>query len=236
MSNAEARAWWSDVQHLRDEDPSPAPSVTLQEPPTDELPVAEPRNGRITGRPLRRREGEHAPSRAAEPRLARADAADFAAALDLDGAFGTPRRASKRAESREIVLTRDAAFERARERAERDAAPRRRPLAVVPEPAERPAVDREAARRTAEHEALLAPRDRFERGPDGRRTVQISGQPAAAPRTRLRELERRRPNRRPVDRIASRPDRIALWVVILGILLVVIAATSSSAQAATLGF
>jgi hypothetical protein len=56
----------------------------------------------------------------------------------------------------------------------------------------------------------------------GRRTVTIRGQvePRPAPR---------RPRRDPYDRVGARPDRIAMWAVLLCLLLVLVAATSSHA-------
>jgi hypothetical protein len=56
----------------------------------------------------------------------------------------------------------------------------------------------------------------------GRRTVTIRGQVAARP-------EPRRPRRDPYDRVGSRPDRIAMWAVVLCVLLILVAATSSHA-------
>jgi hypothetical protein len=56
----------------------------------------------------------------------------------------------------------------------------------------------------------------------GRRTVTIRGQVAPRP-------ESRRPRRDPYDRVGSRPDRIAMWAVLLCVLLVLVAATSSHA-------
>lgn len=87
MSQAEARAWWADVQHLRPDAPavaevrSPEPLEPALADPQDEL--AERRRGRITGRPL---------SDVGEPRLRRADAEDFARALSLDDDFGDSPR------------------------------------------------------------------------------------------------------------------------------------------------
>ena len=60
-----------------------------------------------------------------------------------------------------------------------------------------------------------------------RRTVQITGRAAAPARPRLVEVDRRRPARRPVDRIAHSPDRIAMWAAVLGFLLILVAAASS---------
>ena len=63
--------------------------------------------------------------------------------------------------------------------------------------------------------------------PPARRTVQITGRTVAAPR--LVEVERRRPARRPTERVGPRPDRVALWAVLLGFFLILVAATSSHA-------
>src|SRR3954447_24680051 len=66
--------------------------------------------------------------------------------------------------------------------------------------------------------------------PPARRTVQITGRTVAAPPLpRLVEVERRRPARRPVERVGRRPDRIAMWAVVLGFFLILVAATSSNA-------
>ncbi len=64
-----------------------------------------------------------------------------------------------------------------------------------------------------------------------RRTVAITGRPAdVRPAPRLREVEpRRRPSRSPVDQAVSRPDRIALYAVGLGFVLILIAALTGGA-------
>jgi 4-hydroxybenzoate polyprenyltransferase len=46
------------------------------------------------------------------------------------------------------------------------------------------------------------------------------------------EIDRRRPPRRPRERAMSRPDRVALWAVLLCLLLLVVAATSAHAAVA----
>jgi hypothetical protein len=43
------------------------------------------------------------------------------------------------------------------------------------------------------------------------------------------EIDRRRPPRRARDRAMGRPDRVALWAVLLCLLLVIAAATSAHA-------
>jgi hypothetical protein len=62
----------------------------------------------------------------------------------------------------------------------------------------------------------------------GRRTVTIRGQGAEryVPRTARRSAQRR------YERAGFRPDRVAMWAVLLGLMLIVAAATS--AHAATL--
>jgi hypothetical protein len=63
-----------------------------------------------------------------------------------------------------------------------------------------------------------------------RRTVRITGRPDDRGRAwRPMEIERRRPARRPAERIGHRPDRIAMWAVLLGFFLILVAAASSHA-------
>jgi len=65
--------------------------------------------------------------------------------------------------------------------------------------------------------------------PPRRRTVEITGHPVGAPTLpRLVEIDRRRPARRAVERVGPRPDRIALWAVVLGFFLILVAVTSTS--------
>ena len=90
-----------------------------------------------------------------------------------------------------------------------------------------------------------------------RRTVAITGRPdgppprrpdsvvRAAPRTdsllavrpgplsarlpRMVEVKRRRPARSPRERLGPRPDRVAMWALLMAVALVLVAATSSHA-------
>jgi hypothetical protein len=65
--------------------------------------------------------------------------------------------------------------------------------------------------------------------PPRRRTVEITGHPVGGPTLpRLVEIDRRRPARRAVERVGPRPDRIALWAVVLGFFLILGALTSTS--------
>lgn len=63
----------------------------------------------------------------------------------------------------------------------------------------------------------------------GRRTVTIRGQVADRRSPRMVEIDRRRPSRTARERAMSRPDRVALWAVLLCLLLVVVAAASAHA-------
>lgn len=73
-------------------------------------------------------------------------------------------------------------------------------------------------------------------GSGGRRTSEVTGHSTAGGAVpRLREVERReRAPRAAVYRFQTDPDRIAMWAVLLGILLVLIAFTSGSAGAIAL--
>lgn len=57
-----------------------------------------------------------------------------------------------------------------------------------------------------------------------RRTITIRGQVGPPPRPYASAAARRRPPRRPSERIAgSRPDRAALWAVLMGLFLILVA-------------
>jgi hypothetical protein len=62
-------------------------------------------------------------------------------------------------------------------------------------------------------------------GVAGRRTITITGQGAE----RYAVNSRRRPAQRAHERPGFKPDRAAMWAVLLGVLLVLVAATSSHA-------
>lgn len=63
-----------------------------------------------------------------------------------------------------------------------------------------------------------------------RRTVQIKGRPTES---RMPSMAQRHRGRTASDRVGARPDRIALWAVALGAILILLAAMTSSSQAAT---
>lgn len=70
------------------------------------------------------------------------------------------------------------------------------------------------------------PPDASGAGVPGRRTVMIQGRGAER---YTPNPERRRPPRRPHERAGFKPDRIAMWAVLLGVVLILVAATSSHA-------
>ncbi|HEX6388525.1 MAG TPA: hypothetical protein VFZ89_03735 [Solirubrobacteraceae bacterium] len=216
MSRAEAHSWWDDVQHLKPE-AAAAPSMRLVD---TEEPLRDAAEASATRRRARLSEGS-------EPCLSRSDAADFADAFDLDGAFGAPRRRFARGpqiqdtdEGPVIVLERSAPTpepERASDTSEFE------PVAEAPDTSDFEAVDPALDAAIGEPPA---------RDPEtGRRVVQISGRPEGqvAPR-RLREIESRRPRRSVAERAMSSPDRVALYAVLLGLFLVIIAAASAGPQ------
>jgi hypothetical protein len=67
-----------------------------------------------------------------------------------------------------------------------------------------------------------------------RRTVQIKGRPTESrlPSVAQRSMAQRHRGRTTSDRVGPRPDRIALWAVALGAILILLAAMTSSSQAA----
>ena len=66
-----------------------------------------------------------------------------------------------------------------------------------------------------------------------RRTIEIRGRtvPApAVPRERV-ELDRRRPPRRAaVERVGARPDRVAMWALLMGLVLILVAVGTADAS------
>ncbi|MEA2189363.1 MAG: hypothetical protein QOK16_4374, partial [Solirubrobacteraceae bacterium] len=56
-----------------------------------------------------------------------------------------------------------------------------------------------------------------------RRTVEIRGRTVPAPTVPRIEIDRRRPPRRTIERIGPRPDRMAMWALLMGLLLILVA-------------
>ena len=80
----------------------------------------------------------------------------------------------------------------------------------------------------------LAPR----RGPHAkgsalpaRRTIEIRGRTVPAPSIpRTVEIDRRRPPRRAIERASTRPDRLAMWALLMGIVLILVAVGTADAS------
>lgn len=67
-----------------------------------------------------------------------------------------------------------------------------------------------------------------------RRTVEIRGRTVPAPVIpRMVEIDRRRPSRRPVERVGTRPDRLAMWALLMGIVLILVAVGTADASLLT---
>jgi hypothetical protein len=176
------RAWWDDVQHLRE--------------PLERKREKEARRGlRLDARAAARAVAER---HASDPVVHDPDNVH-----ELDAIPRTRR------------------FDRATPDA--DAAPRERRF-------ERSAPERRGRFARAEHgptSGTEAPAPLS--APSRRRTVEITGRTVGAPALpRLVEIDRRRPARRPVERVGARPDRLALWAVVLGFFLIFVAVTSTS--------
>jgi hypothetical protein len=64
----------------------------------------------------------------------------------------------------------------------------------------------------------------------GRRTIEIRGRTVPAPAVpRPLELDRtRRPPRRAIERVGARPDRMAMWALLMGLVLIAVAITTAS--------
>jgi hypothetical protein len=63
-----------------------------------------------------------------------------------------------------------------------------------------------------------------------RRTVEIRGRTVPAPAVPRVEIDRRRPPRRAIERVGPRPDRLALWALLLGLLLILVAVGTADAS------
>ena len=101
---------------------------------------------------------------------------------------------------------------------------RRRESAAAQPAASRPALRAVPGGQQPDHDAVS---DDATPAAPARRTVRINGRGAQPPAPRrLVDTDRRRPPLSPADRVAHRPDRIALWAVFLGAVLVLVAMAS----------
>lgn len=64
-----------------------------------------------------------------------------------------------------------------------------------------------------------------------RRTVEIRGRTVPAPTVpRPVDVDRRRQARRPIERVGARPDRLAMWALLMGIVLILVAVGTADAS------
>ena len=173
MAHSEARAWWADVQHLRNDYER-----------TDEA---------------RRRadEADLASRRANRERHhVEAELQSLVAEAPIERADPPPPRP-------------DMAFSSRRGQ-------RGDHLDLSPAPRVRQGVGPAAGARSARVKGDATP---------GRVTVEIRGRTVPAPAVpRSTEIDRtRRPPRRPVERVGARPDRVAMWALMMGLLLILVA-------------
>jgi hypothetical protein len=69
-------------------------------------------------------------------------------------------------------------------------------------------------------------------GAPGRRTIEIRGRTVPAPAVpRTVEVDRRRQQRRAIVRVGARPDRVAMWALLMGLLLILVAIGTADAPA-----
>lgn len=236
MSRSEATAWVDDHDLWSDpEDVAVAPSGAVHDASTGEVPAFFDQAVDLPSGALADDRDWGAEWVAAPPRRRRIASAETTR--------GTrPRRASELGRERSAVAERSPRADRGDRAAARPEPteiprPAPRPLELVEAPRVEPASDPAGEYAVPAYDAAtMAPPP--ELTPEGRRVVQVTGRPHHAADARVArhrtDLDRRRPRRGAVDRAASRPDRIALYAVILGLFLVVLAATSSSAHAAGL--
>src|SRR5512132_27868 len=195
------RAWWDDVQYLRE--------------PLERKREKEARRGlRLDARAAARAVAErHASAPAAEPDVGFIHGLDSVHELD---AMPRTRRFERSPREGEGAPSRRR-FERSErdERSETDAKPRTRRF-------ERSSPERRGRFARGEHDASLdlapqAPASAVPAplaAPSRRRTVEITGRTVGAPSLpRLVQIDRRRPARRAAERVGARPDRLALWAV-----------------------
>jgi hypothetical protein len=191
MAHSEARAWWADVQHLRDGYER-----------TDEARRRADEADLAARRAIRERRGVEA----------EVSSMLSASRRTSGGPAITPRRAP------EPLLA-----PRRGQHAGRDVVPRGAQQSDI---AADLAPDAQPPRR-ARIKGSATP---------GRRTIEIRGQVVPAPDVTL-ELDRRRPPRRAFERVGGRPDRVAMWALLMGLLLILVAigtADSSAVVALTL--
>jgi hypothetical protein len=268
MPPPQARAWWADVQHLRDgydrtdearrradEADLASRRATRERRHVDAEvstvrsfaggddagPPAAPRDGSAATREgfAAPRERSAVPSKGfAAPREGFAPPREGSAA-PRDG-FAVPREGFAAPRERFAASSERFAAPRERSAATRDARAQPRGAADSTFAARRGHTDGGLDPRRGHHVDLppaprvrqgIAPPSGADRAPrtkgdatPGRVTVEIRGRTVPAPAVpRSVEIDRRRPQRRAVERVSARPDRMAMWALLMGLLLILVA-------------
>ena len=232
MSQAEARSWWSDVEHLREaaerriaereaaqrEGRAPAALTPLRQAEAPGLSGlagwdAEDVDFTPRGERFARDAREGAPAGDRRPRLA--VVADPPPSREAVALREAPLHDAPLTEEPRDVREQRRRFEREERPAGRDAAAR---ALATPLPTGHPTAPAAAARVPAPVPGRAA----------ARRTVEITGKVVPLP-VRVASVEtggRRRPRRRPAEMAAAHPDRVALWAFFLGLFLIIVAVLS----------
>jgi hypothetical protein len=242
MPHPQARAWWADVQHLRDGyDRTDEARRRADEADLAARRATRERRDIDAEISTVRSAGHHADALAA-PRDARAAQRRDSLAAPRDA------RASQRRDS--LAAPRDARASQRRDglAARRDAFAAPRPAADATFAARRGRTDGGLDPRRGHHVDLppaprvrqgiaspsgvdRAPRTKGDATP-GRVTVEIRGRTVPAPAVpRSVEVDRRRPQRRAIERVSARPDRMAMWALLMGLLLILVAIGTADAPA-----
>ncbi len=201
MAHSEARAWWADVQHLKDGYER-----------TDEARRRADEADLAARRAIRERRGVEA---------------------EVSSMLSAPRRTSGAPAISPRRAPEPALAPRRGQHGDRDVAPhaaRHGQGDLAPRPAQQFEEDlapRVEQRFAADH-AQGTPQPRRARikgsATPGRRTIEIRGQVVPAPEVaRPLEIARRRPSRRAVERMGGRPDRVAMWALLMGLMLILVA-------------
>ena len=206
MAHSEARAWWADVQHLRDgyertdearrraDEADLAARRAIRDRRGIEAEVSSMRSGRhaFSAAPTAAPRSMSGPERTSR-------AASQASSARMSGPERTSRPASEPISRHAHELTSRAARERARE----------------PELTGPPS--------GGHVDAASQPRMKGG-GTPGRRTVEIRGRTVPAPMPpRHPGTDRHRPPRRAVQHVGGRPDRVAMWALLMCLLLILVA-------------
>ena len=205
------RAWWDDVQYLRE--------------PLERKREKEARRGlRLDARAAARAVAERQPP----PRWPRPSWTSSTGSTPSTSS--TPCRARAASSAPRPTPTADAPTDDAGRQAARPPLRALRPSAARRfARSERDAGAAHGARRDRAPEAPAAAAPTPLSAPSRRRTVEITGRTVGAPSLpRLVQIDRRRPARRATERVGARPDRLALWAVVLGFFLIFVAVTSTS--------